>query len=108
MHDLFYLLLSLMLIALFGPLLFLYDWHFFACAPHARELVKTFHVRTFSCVKSLECPDILSLAELLMWKYSPLRTRMVRGSKRLAQTSSCIIEIVSIVSQRQSLSCNWV
>jgi hypothetical protein len=98
-----------MLIALFGPLLFLYDWHFFACAPHARELVKTFHVRTFSCVKSLDCLEFLRLAELLLWMYAPLRTHMVRGSQRLAQTLLCIIEIVGdVVSQRQSLSCNRV
>ena len=95
-----------MLIALFGPLLFLYDWHFFACAPHARELVETF--RTFSCVKSLDCLEFLRLAELLLWMYAPLRTHMVRGGQRLAQTL-CIIEIVGdVVSQRQSLSCNRV
>lgn len=90
-----------MLIAWFGPLLFLYDWHFFACAPHAREVVETF--RTFSCVKTLDCLEFLRLAELLMWMYAPLRTHMVRGSKRLAQTSGW-----NVVSQRHSLSCNRV
>ena len=76
-----------MLIASFGPLLFFYDWHFFACAPHARELV----FKTFGCVvlsiKSLDCLEFLSLAELLMWMHAPVWTHMARGSKCLGQTS---------------------
>ena len=69
-----------MLIAKFGPLLFFYDWHFFACAPDVGEMViKTNFIIKFGCVKSLDCLEFLSLAELLLWMYAPAWTHVLRG-----------------------------